>query len=447
MLRSLGQATRFSAVLLAVVLVVAACSNSSGSSSGSAGGSSGGSGGASDVGVTPTEIQIGGIASATGPLANQYSPIWDSVQAYLDTVNSHGGVNGRKIVYTAKLDDGLSPSNDVTQARALVEQDHVFAVVGVATPSFAGGPYLAQQGVPTFGWNINPEWSSGPSLFGQNGSYTDYTNPGPGLPWLIKKVGGTKAAVMAYGVTQSSQCADGDQAVFQKYGINVVLKDTSLPFGVQDLSSDIARVKNSGANFAATCMDPGGNVILSKGLQQAGLFSTVKQYWPNGYDSQTLSGNSQFMQGVYLDTNGTIPYVKGFTQGMDQYLDAMSSHHIVVGPVTLAGWLNANLFVTALQHAGSSPTRSKVTDYINGLTAWTGNNIVVPVNWTTAHHKTNGPLCTAFVQVQGQQFVPVYGESKQNPYRCWPSSSPPNTDTVAFSQAFPSVASSYFSNT
>jgi branched-chain amino acid transport system substrate-binding protein len=439
--RSLAQATRLSAVLVAVLLIVAACSNSSGTPSGSSGGSSGGGGGATDVGVTSSEIQIGGLASATGPLADQYSPIWQAVQAYLDNVNSHGGVNGRKIVYTAKLDDGLSPSNDVTQARALVEQDNVFAVVGVATPSFAGGPYLAQKGVPTFGWNINAEWSSGPSLFGQNGSYIDFTNPGPGLSWLIKHVGGTKAAIMAYGVQQSAQCADGDQTAFNKYGINVVLKDTSLPFGVQDLSSDISRLKSSGANFATTCMDPGGNVILSKGLQQTGIYNGVKQYWPNGYDAKTLAGNYQYMQNVYLDTNGTVPYVKGYSQGMDQYLDAMNSRHIVVGPVTLAGWINANLFVTALQHVGSDVTRAKVVNYINGLKNYTANGIISNLDWTTAHRKSVTPTCTAWVQVRGQQFVPVFGSSKQDPYVCWKSNYATTTNPIPYSQAFPSNVS------
>ena len=51
--------------------------------------------------------------------------------AYLDMVNAHGGVYGRKIVLSEALDDGTVNNEQVT--RTLVQQDHVFAIVGVAT--------------------------------------------------------------------------------------------------------------------------------------------------------------------------------------------------------------------------------------------------------------------------------------------------------------------------
>lgn len=76
-------------------LGLVACGNASG----------GGGGGSQTQGVTSHEIDIGGIAAETGPLANQYGPIFQGVQAYLDQVNAAGGVNGRKIRYVAQLDD------------------------------------------------------------------------------------------------------------------------------------------------------------------------------------------------------------------------------------------------------------------------------------------------------------------------------------------------------
>ncbi|MBV8385608.1 MAG: ABC transporter substrate-binding protein, partial [Acidimicrobiia bacterium] len=140
-----------------------ACGNAS---SGNGGGGSG-----QTTGVSATEIDVGGMAAITGPLGDQYAPIFDGVQAYFDMVNEQGGVNGRKIKLTAKLDDATDPTRDASQARALVEQHHVFAVIPVAAPVFAGGKYLGDHNIPTFGWHINPEWSPGPSMFGQDGSF------------------------------------------------------------------------------------------------------------------------------------------------------------------------------------------------------------------------------------------------------------------------------------
>jgi branched-chain amino acid transport system substrate-binding protein len=429
MSRLIARGSRFGVLSLIALVLLAACSNSTGSSGGAAA-----TGGASDVGVTPHEIMIGGLASATGPLANQYSPIWDAVQAYLDQVNAHGGVYGRKIVYSAKLDDGFNPSNDVTQARALVEQDNVFAVVGVASPEFSGGKYLAQQNIPTFGWNINPEFASGPSLFGlPGGSYLDFTDPGPTLPWLAKHLGTIRVAALAYGVVQSFQCADGDEYVFTRQfkGFDFVLKDTSIPFGVQDLSADIQKIKNSNANLIVTCMDPGGNKIISQNLQEAGIYDQVKQYWPNGYDEDSLKAYAPYMQNVYFDTNGVVPYVYGYTKGMDDYLDAMRRHHITIGAVTLAGWMSADLFVRALRAVGPNPTRAKVIKYVNSLTHYTANNISPGINWTTAHNKSNGVTCTSFVQVQRNTFVPVFG-TKTNPFICWHGTYTNSLDPVPF---------------
>ena len=52
-------------------------------------------------------------------------------------------------------------SQDVDEARSLVEEAKVFAVAPVVTQIFAGASYLAGKGVPTFGWNIDAGWQTG----------------------------------------------------------------------------------------------------------------------------------------------------------------------------------------------------------------------------------------------------------------------------------------------
>src|SRR3954467_15815028 len=98
-----------------------ACSNAS----------SGGGGGASGqtTGVTSSEIRVGGMASLTGPLGDQYAPIFGVAQAYFDMINEQGGVFGRKIKIVAKLDDQTAASRNAAQARALLSQYHVFSVI------------------------------------------------------------------------------------------------------------------------------------------------------------------------------------------------------------------------------------------------------------------------------------------------------------------------------
>jgi len=401
---------RWAAVAVAGLLV-GACSNAGPP----------GTGRAETQGVTSTEIRVGSLTAATGPLGNQYAPISDGVEAYIDMINDAGGVAGRRIKLAAKLDDATSPSRDIAQARALNEQDKVFAVVGVATPVFPGAKYLGANNVPTFGWTVNPEWSGPASLFGEDGSFVDFTGAGPLLPYLAKKVGASKVGTLAYNVAQSQDCATGQANSFRKYGLDYPFQDTSLPFGTTDINADIQRMKQSGVQFMATCMDATGNVLMSRGIRQNGL--NITQYWPNGYDQQTLDQFPDLMEGVYLESSFTPFEAASTSPGMEQFLSEMHRRfpRTPISEVVLAGWINAHLFVDGLKAVGRDLTRSKLIAAINNIHDFTADGIwpkQSPIDWAYSHTRlTPYPDCAAFIQVQHGRFVPVFG-TPGDPFVC-----------------------------
>ena len=182
------------------------------------------------AGVSADKIVVGGLASLTGPLPADFAPAIAGAEAYFDTVNAHGGVNGRKIDLAYRIDDQSDPSSDAATARTLVEQDHVFAVVPVATPSFSGGPFLASHDVPTFGLNVNPnaDWA-GPSMFGNTGSYTNFKGAQLQSAYLAEQHHVQNAAVIAYNIAQSVQGCDSVVYAFRKYGVHVAFVDLSVP--------------------------------------------------------------------------------------------------------------------------------------------------------------------------------------------------------------------------
>ena len=120
-------------------------------------------------GISATQVSVGALATQSGPLAADFGAIVPGVKAYFSWINAHGGVWGRRIVLTHNADDGGVPSNNATQARLLVQQDHVFAIVGVATAFFTGAAFLAQTGTPTFGYATQNEWSGPKNLFAAYG--------------------------------------------------------------------------------------------------------------------------------------------------------------------------------------------------------------------------------------------------------------------------------------
>jgi branched-chain amino acid transport system substrate-binding protein len=99
-------------------------------------------------GVTKKQITIGGTFPLTG-FASAYKTIPAAEQAYYAYVNAHGGVSHRKIKDIV-LDDQYDPSQTVPQTTKLVEQDHVFAVVGSlgTAPILSTWNYLNKKKVP-----------------------------------------------------------------------------------------------------------------------------------------------------------------------------------------------------------------------------------------------------------------------------------------------------------
>src|SRR5918994_4437629 len=94
---------------------------------------------------------IGVSAAMTGPVAANYAPVVEAMKAYLEHVNSRGGVNGRK-VRVVVLDDQAQPSRAATNAKQLLEQDKVLMLLN-ASLSSTYAPMIAESkraGVPLY---------------------------------------------------------------------------------------------------------------------------------------------------------------------------------------------------------------------------------------------------------------------------------------------------------
>jgi len=99
-------------------------------------------------GVTSKQVVIGGTFPFTGP-ASLYKTIPAAELAYYAYVNAKGGVRGRKIK-DITLDDQYDPSQTPAKTKKLVEQDHVFAVVGSlgTAPVLSTWNYLNSRKIP-----------------------------------------------------------------------------------------------------------------------------------------------------------------------------------------------------------------------------------------------------------------------------------------------------------
>jgi ABC-type branched-subunit amino acid transport system substrate-binding protein len=408
------------AALVLAGTVLAACGNASTSVSTSG----------NTEGVYPHRIVVGGLASITGPLPADFAPAIAGAQAYFDWVNAGGGVNGRRIDFAHKLDDQSDPSTDASQARTLIEQDHVFAVVPVATPSFSGGPFLSENDVPTFGLdvNTNADWA-GPSMYGNTGSYTAFTSAQLQAAYLAELHHIRAAALIAYNISQSSEGCRGVANAFHQYGVHIAFEDLAVPVPAFDLHADVARMKSAGVDIVTSCLDVSGDILLSQTMQQDGMTGVI-QYWFDGYDESALKTDAAWMQGVYFMLQhlpfevtqlypGRYPSMDRFEWALRRYVPGNPPSE-----AALAGWTSADLFVTGLRAIGRDVTRTRLVAAINKLTLYTAHGLVSPINWRTDHTGVSTIYnCSVFVQVRGHDFVPVYG-TPPSVFSCFPVPNP-----------------------
>ncbi len=375
--------------------------------------------GASTTAVAPgAQIDIGAISSRTGPLAGYFGGLAPGMIAYFKTIDAKGGVDGHKLVLTANLDDGGSPTQFTQLTHTLIDQDHVFAAA-VASAWFTPN-YFVSTKTPTYGYNVTANWQTSPNLFAVGGSTQIYAAANSTYSWFLKKVNAKSAAFISYGPSiSSSYDACSSYAKSMKKAGFKVYADVSAQLG-GSYASDVQRIQQAGSQVIITCMQSSDNITLARDIQQYGL--NIKQLWLNGYDQTLLNQYSSLMKGVYLDITGVVPFAAGTASkygntypGMKQYLASMKKYEPsdVLNGVSFQGWQSAALIATGIKAAGSNVTQANVIKATNQITNFTGGGLSSPVNWKVSHVGYTVPNCSAWVQVSGKTYVPVFAPGKQ----------------------------------
>jgi ABC-type branched-subunit amino acid transport system substrate-binding protein len=405
---------------LGVGLVLAGCSSSSGSPTTTTSATSTTSG-PSGTAPTGSTINVGAISTLSGAIASDFNGLAPGVQAYFNYINSKGGVGGHKLSLAYNLDDGGNPTQFNQLAHTLIDQDHAFAVM---VASFFFSPnYFVQTKTPTYGYNVSGNWANQPNLFAAGGSVQDYGTAIGTYAYTMKQTHSKSAAVISYGpsISSSYQACSTAASGLKQAGYTVSYEDYGAQLG-GSYSSAVQRMQQAGSDFVLTCMQESDNITMARDIQQYGL--KINQLWLNGYDRSLLSQYPTLMKGVYLNVNGSVPYEAaggkyGNTYpGMQTYIAQMNKYEpsFTYNGVATQGWQSAALFVQGLQKLVSSNqalTQANLINATNTITDDNGAATATVTKWTTAHTIATPPFCNATVQVQGTQFVPVFGQGTQ----------------------------------
>jgi branched-chain amino acid transport system substrate-binding protein len=341
------------------------------------------------------------------------------VQAYADYVNSTGGVNGRKIMVTTG-DDGDSGATNKQLTQSAITSD--FALVGsFSLQDNFGGQLLAQNpGMPNVSVTLDQATNKLPNTFSPvplNNGWEE----GPlqyfrhRFPHAIDAVG-----TLVGGMPSAEAAWAGEKYVLEKVGYKVIYDATYQPTQF-DFTQNVIAMKNAGVKMLFVDQLPVEYApALLKNLAQQN-FHPVVVLGAATYSNDLVpnSGGQANVNGSFLDQNaslylggdsGVIPAVGTFLHWVNT-----ASPGFKADLFTMYGWVSAELFVQALQNAGTDPSRGSLLQALSKITSFDAAHLISPNNPAA---KTVGN-CYLLGEVVNGQFQRLdTPPSVNNGYRC-----------------------------
>ena len=342
--------------------------------------SGGGANSATDVGVTANSILIGATVPLSGPAA-AYGTIAKASDAYFHYINDQGGVNGRQITYKY-LDDAYNPAQTVPLTKQLVEQDQVFLTFGgLGTQDQTSvRDYLNQKKVPqiivaTGATTFAAEFAKYPYTFGWQPVYQ-----GESLiyaQYLMKNTPNAKIGIIYQNDDYGQDYVDGLTKGLGSNAAEMILDKESNDAGAPDLSSQILKLKNSGADTLFVFETPSPSIKAIVAAYQAGWHPTiylnsVSAPVPYIQAAQKAAGDDAAVNGIisveYLKdqldpAQANDPGVQLFKQIMQKYYPDGK----VEDGFNMYGMATAYSLVDVLKKAGPNLTRQAVLDQMANL--------------------------------------------------------------------------------
>jgi branched-chain amino acid transport system substrate-binding protein len=258
-------------------------------------------------GVTDKAVKFGYIYSGTGAASSTFKDADKACMARVNRANREGGVNGRKI--EIDVIDDKSGAPNLTAAKDLVENRDVYGIINNSSFAFLSYRYLKDQGVPLVGGGFDGTY------YGEKGndsilSALGNTAPFTGLAYdnttkVMKQLGATKSAAIAYGASASSTASAKTLQEFAApaVGLDPVYTNTSVDFGSSDVGPIVLGLKNSGADAAYLPLVASTDFAILEGLAQNGV-DMKAMLLPTGYGqtlldsplAKTLKPNAVFFQ-------------------------------------------------------------------------------------------------------------------------------------------------------
>jgi branched-chain amino acid transport system substrate-binding protein len=375
---------------------VASSSGTSGSAPSATSGSSANT--ASDVGVSPSQITVGSIVGLTSGLGpDTFSASRFGAQAYFDSVNAQGGVNGRTIKFIVCDDKGSANDNQAC-ARKLVDDDKVFALAGTSAFDYAGAPYLNSKDVPDIaGQPIDNTYDRYSHMYGLYGSDYPRNNKAPGFngqlyggteqfQFLKQKLGVKSAGIVYFNVGPSQRYAQFLASAAKAAGLNAVMEEINL--SLQNYTAAVLDMKSKGVDTIFDAMNDYGNINLCQAMASQKMNIKAKVTTTQGW-TDAIANTFKAVpncRSVMFATGSSQNYDDPSKPGVSAFRDAinkLAQKPAVLNMWTLEGYVSAMWLTDAIRSCGANVTHACVESFMNRPNGnYTAGGLITPRNFS-----------------------------------------------------------------
>jgi len=391
--------------ILALITAAAAVTALAGCGSSSSGSNTSGSG----TGASSSDWKIGTIASCSGSQASSEGGACKTMQAWADSVNASGGINGHKIDLIVK-DDGNNPTTSTTMVHELIDQDHVIAIVGDSSDvDVTWASYAQSKGVPVVGGlPVNTTFITNPDFFGIG---TNLLALNYATIQTAKDAGYTKVGFLY--CAESPQCAQSVpafQGAANLLGVTATIAKVSGT--APDYTAQCLQLKNAGTQTYE--VGSGSQVVLRvlDSCRQQGVTAPLVQTDGTFQNSWTKDPNTEGTLGVELTApwfDSAIPGVKQFQEQLQKYAPDVYNSDLY-GPNSFYQWISGDLFEAAAKagHLGDNPTAADVTKGLFALKNETLGGLIAPTTYQQGSKAAPAfNTCYFPIQIKGGKYVMV----------------------------------------
>lgn len=346
-------------------------------------------------------IVVGAISSISG--GSVFGESDQGAQAYFNYVNAHGGIDGRKITFTA-LDDGISPATAGQDARKLVAQGAVALVAGESLLQCGiNAAYYAHEGIIDAPQGIDTGCFTGPNEAPIN--YSPFYALTVDLLWAKNVLHDSRLCTLLPG---TPGLPPGYQAAVSKFEkdthTKLALYDDSLTPTTSDYVPYAIKVKDARCQFVYIAAQQAPSVAFINDLSAQGVSGVNVLFPAPDYTSAFVKAIPQTKPGVLVD-DAYVPYTDTANPEVKRFISIEQHYGGLVGQGSEGGYAAANLFVQIARSIKGPITRASIAAAYKRAT-----NLSVPLiatKWSFGHNSKTPSYADHFLRDENGKWVPI----------------------------------------